>query len=517
MSMGLWAARLAGVTVLSSFAFVPVAQAITDDVATDYRPASQTLVLRLPVGVVPILSELSNPPRLVVDFTAVATFVPHSYAYTTGLVARNDFGRTPKGARITLTLRRALAGQYRVAFEGDRMVITLTPSGGYNVATIPSAQLPSVGPALTVAPVRARPRPTPLPIEAARPTARPIALPPIYATMPPVVFVPTTTPNWTPGLPTPRPHAHPMATPAVAAGPSVAPFATSAPHVVRPTPMVVIATPQPTSVIVGLPTPASTLYPIAAITPEPLPSLRPTIVLPEAPVFGSRLTAGLNLPLLLTESYPLGHSDSSVAIVPGGSLAWDVLFTPNFGSSVKARAISYTLSDQELQGRAITLEHRRDDYEANFGVFGRLPLPFGVELMAQPGLRIRSVQVSSNGTGPSGVAVQLPTGNDYMSSGWLGIGGVLGGGLGWHIAGPLALAMTGEVGYLSGGSMAAVGIHSIFPLVSYRVGGEARLDLGPVGLTAGYELGHAGHSGTLAGDELSQDWSGPTGSLSWLF
>lgn len=468
-------AALAGLVGVS----LPAKAAIGVD---EYDPSTQTLSLLLGSGLVPAMYEASNPPRLVVDLAGVDTVEPHGRAFPTGLVARYDVARTTTGTRITLTLRRALHGAYRVGFSGERLQITLTPPP----------------PPMVIRP------PLPKPIEPPEmPAAPPVT---VYASFPPVVVYPT--PYW-PGEPTPRPHARPLATPGV-----VRPRATPTPVPMSETP--VPATPAPLVVPSAAATPVPMPVPFAQITPEPLASVTPPLAPPADAVFGSRFTLGGALPLALTQVYPLGKVNAEVDTVPAGNLAWSALFTPNFGLTIETQAVGYTLSDQEASVRGFTVLHRRDDYQAEIGIFGRQALPLGFEVMARPAVLVRTVQASSQG-GVTGGDLKGLAENDYLSTGWLGVGGAVEGGLGWRIFGPLSIAATGDFGYLSGGKMFGLGVPSVFPMLSYRACGELRLDFGSLGFSAGYELGHDGHTGSASGDDPETDWSGPTAGLAWLF
>jgi hypothetical protein len=223
------------------------------------------------------------------------------------------------------------------------------------------------------------------------------------------------------------------------------------------------------------------------------------------------------MPLSLTEAYPRGGVDGTVTLVPGASYNWDLLLAPNYGTSIRARALSYTFEDQEARQEAgVGVQHRRDDYEADLGVFGRMELPFGFEVTARPGLKLRRVFGSSSALRPGQDAAPLRA-TDYLSTGWTGLGPSLGGGLGWRVIGPLVLAGNGELGYLYGGTMDARNVPSILPMVGWRAVGEARLELGSIGLALGYSLGHWGHDSAVPTEVLSQDWSGPTARLIWLY
>lgn len=315
------------------------------------------------------------------------------------------------------------------------------------------------------------------------------------------------------------------------------------------------ATPRPRSTPRPQPTwPSTRITPAPVYTPEPLaPTPEPTVVptpepqpTEEAPieveipieepspevteeptavqerefmVFGSRFTMGADVPLSLTEEYPLGKSSSAISgVIPVAAFQWDQMFTPNVGLSANMKAMSYTFDDQAATFTGLIgskIGHRRDEYEGGLGIRGRLPLPAGLELMIQPGFMVRSVGVQ-NLLFPivGGVASPLATGtattlNEYMYSGWLGYGAAVGFGLGWHLVGPLSIAATGEADYLFGGSMNLANVPSVFPMIGIKGGGEVRLDLGWFGLAAGYNLTNYTHTGTAAGDNLTQSWSGP--------
>lgn len=315
---------------------------------------------------------------------------------------------------------------------------------------------------------------------------------------------------------TPRPRATPRPAPTV---PSTR--ITPAP-VYTPEPMV--PTPEPTVMPTPEPTPVPTEEPVEVEIPieepTPMPEESPTAVEErEFMVFGSRFTAGADLPLSLAETYPLGKSNSSISgIIPVGAFSWDQMFTPNVGISANMKAMSYTFDDQAATFTGAIgskIAHRRDEYEGGLGIRGRLGLPAGLELMLQPGFMVRSVGVQ-NLLFPivGGVASPLATGsattlNEYMYSGYLGYGASVGFGLGWHLIGPLSLAVTGEGDYLFAGSMNVPNVPSVFPMIGIKGGGEVRLDLGWFGLAAGYNLTNYTHSGSATGDNLAQSWSGP--------
>lgn len=271
-----------------------------------------------------------------------------------------------------------------------------------------------------------------------------------------------------------------------------------------------MATPEPTAE----PTPR----PIPSIPLEPLPSVAPPPEQPVGAVFGSTFSGGLELPLTLSEVYPRGGLDGSVAMVPGAAYNWDLLLAPNYGTSIRARALSYTFEDLEArQDAGVSVQHRRDDYEADFGVFGRLELPFGFEATARPGIKLRRVFGSATAQRKPGQDATPLVATDYLSTGWTGLGPSLGAGLGWRLLGPLVLTGGGEVGYLYGGTMDARSVASVLPMLGWRAGGEARLELGSVGLALGYSLGHWGHDSTVPTEVLTQDWGGPTARLIWLY
>jgi hypothetical protein len=239
----------------------------------------------------------------------------------------------------------------------------------------------------------------------------------------------------------------------------------------------------------------------------------PPVEQPTAAVFGSHVSLGGEFDLNLRESYTAGGLEGTVDNVPVGTITYDHLLTPNYGPSIRTRALAYSFSDDVPLARGLTIEHRREDYEADVGIFGRLQLPWGFELMGRPGVVVRMVRGSTTGGPTNGTLVDLPS-DTYLSTGWLGLGASLGGGLGWRVFGPLSLAGTAQVDYLYGGNMDNPSIPSVLPMLGYRAGGELRLDFGPVGLAAGYAMGHWGHDAT---NPLYLDWGGPTARLLWIF
>lgn len=320
-------------------------------------------------------------------------------------------------------------------------------------------------------------------------------------TMEPVAQVPKATPRPQPTWPSTR----------------ITPAPVYTPQPMAPTPVpTVVPTPEPTPAPEE--TPPEVEIPIEEPTPEP--TEEPTAIEErEFMVFGSRFTAGANVPLSLTENYPLGKSASSInGVIPAATFQWDQMFTPNVGLSANFNAMSYTFDDQAATFTGLIgtkIAHRRDEYEGGLGIRGRLGLPAGLELMLQPGFMVRSVGVQ-NLVFPlvGGVASPIATGNatvlnEYMYSGWLGYGASVGFGLGWHLIGPLSLAATGEADYLFGGSMNLASVPTVFPMIGLKGGGEVRLDLGWFGLAAGYNLTNYSHSGSGTGENLTQSWSGP--------
>lgn len=278
--------------------------------------------------------------------------------------------------------------------------------------------------------------------------------------------------------------------------------------------------PQPSFAPITVPTPA----PIAQATPVPEPTFIPTpepqasteaTPSPEAPtepaefeVFGSRFTVGAEVPLSLSENYATGNSQTSVGLIPGGNIEWDQMFGSYFGFGIGTHAIGYTVQDKEAADAGVQVNHQRGDYEANIGPRLRLPLPAGLELFAQPGALVRVVTVANttavaDANGTFGTPTASVGTDDYLSSGWTGYGGQLQAGIGWHAFGPLSLVAQGEYNALLAGSMSQPGVASIFPLMGFRAGAEARLDLSLFDMTVGYNLTNYSHA------DLSQNWMGP--------
>lgn len=306
--------------------------------------------------------------------------------------------------------------------------------------------------------------------------------------------------------------------------PAPRPTATPAPLVpqARITP-VPVETPMPEAT----PTPEAPLpeaslepTPLPELTPEPLPTEEPAVVEQEFMVFGSRLFATAETPFAITELYPNGGSDilvdASTTGLPiatlGGAFGWEQMFSPNFGLTLSGRGMSYTVSDDQAVAAGFDITHKRSDYEGALRLRARLPLFAGLELAAEPGMMVRMMGVDSM----NGTAAATPAEN-YLYSGWLGYGPSVAGGLGWHLFGPLSIVGTGEFNYLISGSMNQSTLTPVFPMMGWRAGGEARLDMGVIGLHAGYNLTNWSYTGADANDTLTQSWSGPYVRMNILY
>jgi hypothetical protein len=425
-----------------------------------YDEAGNTLTLAIPYsGRNPYrVLWLNGPKRLVVDIEGLILPAKRQLFIGGGVVEKI------RAARFTRTTTRVV---FDLAQAADLRAVTDGASHTLQLTIYPLGAQPVSGPAAVEAPAAA-PVPAPRATKAPKVSARP---------------APKRTPQ---AIPTPEPIAR--ITPV--------PVETPAPEAPTPVPSFVPTPEAP------LPTPA----PIGEETPEPLPTPEPAVAQAEFMVFGSRLYAGAELPLSLTESYPAGNSSSKVStIIPGGVFGWDQMFTPNFGIALGGRAMSYTLEDQANKDAGFSTTHKRDDYSGSLGLRGRIGLPAGLELMLQPGFMLRTTQVANAAAGVTGSAAV----NDYLSSSWLGYGPTVGAGLGWHLFGPLSIAGNFDYNYLLAGSMAQANVASIFPLSGMRYGGELRLDFGPIGLTAGYNMTNWSHAGADAANTLTQSWGGP--------
>ncbi|HEY9723338.1 MAG TPA: hypothetical protein V6D47_15110 [Oscillatoriaceae cyanobacterium] len=435
-----------------------------------YDEAANTLTIAIPYsGRNPyrVLWLPGRNKRLVVDIEGMRIYGKRSLFIGGGVVTRIRAGEFKYGVtRIVFDLARN--ADLRTVTDGATHTLLLTV---YPYGTEPQA---------ATAPTMAyRPTPAPQPHHAgqAMPTPQPMETPVPNARITPVpVFTPST-------MPTPMPEMTMAPTPPASAEPTPVPLPSELPSPMETPPEQATSTVAPTT----------------------------------AMVFGSRVYAGADLPLSLTETYPAGGSDSNVAtIIPAGAFGWDQMFTPNFGISLFGHAMSYTLSDQAAADAGLSITHRRDDYEGEFGLRGRLPLPAGLEVMLQPGFMVRDMNVSSNSTDAAGNTAAADA-TSYLYSGFLGYGPAVVGGLGWHVWGPLTIATTGEFDYLLGGSMSEAGVSSVFPMTGIKAGGELRLDFGMFGLTGGYNITSYGFNGGSSDDTLSQNWGGPFLKLNVIY
>lgn len=418
---------------------------------------------------------LNGPRRLVVDIEGMRLPGAKRNMFIGGGVVTQIRAAHWKYDVTRVVFDLAQAADLRVTTDGatQTMRITIYPLGaqpGEPMGTVPEAT-----PEVAMMPSAA---PTPRPHATARPTVKPTAKP---------AAKPTPAPTATP-VPGARITPVPVPTPSVEA---------------TPTPEAVLPSPEPSVA----PTP------MPEMTPEPLPSEEPSAVVEkEFMVFGSRLYAGAEAPLSLTETYPAGGSDVSlpggtaggpVATV-GGVFGWDQMFTSNFGLSLGGQAMAYTIEDQPGgTNTGVAITHKRSDYAGDLRLRARLPLFAGLELAVDPGLMVRMVGVDNTAGGNAVNADQ------YLYTGWLGYGPSVAGHLGWHLFGPLSIAGTGEFNYLMAGGMNSTSVTPIFPLMGLKYGGELRLDMGALGLQAGYNLTSWSFSGADANNSLSQSWGGP--------
>jgi hypothetical protein len=188
----------------------------------------------------------------------------------------------------------------------------------------------------------------------------------------------------------------------------------------------------------------------------------------------------------------------------GGVFGWEQMFTPNFGLTLGGNALAYTIEDEASTNAGVTISHKRSDYSGALRLRARLPLVAGLELAVDPGLMVRMVGVDNAQAGNA-----LPALDQYLYTGWLGYGPSVAGGLGWHLFGPLSIAGVGEFNYLMAGGMNSASVTPIFPLMGWKAGGEMRLDMGALGVTAGYNLTNWSFNGGDANSTLTQSWSGP--------
>ena len=160
----------------------------TSTASVEFLVGSQSLILYLPTGQVPRLTERRRPFRLEVEFPGTSSSTGGA-AFATGVVARYDVVHVGDRTRAILYLRSALRSRPVVAYFADRVVISVVPTlapAPEGVAPTAPVTYPSpkthITPIPTGPPVPFGPTPriTPVPVPSSAP-AVPRDIPPISA------------------------------------------------------------------------------------------------------------------------------------------------------------------------------------------------------------------------------------------------------------------------------------------------------------------------------------------------
>jgi hypothetical protein len=228
----------AGAAVVPSLAPPAAAQTAAAPEAR-YDPVTRVLTLSPPPGVVPVVTEGEDPPRLVAEWPGTRGTAPRALLFGAGMVYRFLVEAVGDRTRVTVFLRAPLDGGWTVAYTGATTQIKLAPND-------PEADFVRPMPKRTPRPAPQMPlgRITPAPVFPMAPTPRPL---------PGMAQVP----ELPPGGPSPGPN-EPLPVPNPFGGPGEAPDD-------GPT-----AAPQPT--ITATPMPVASASP----TPTPEPSMVPT-------------------------------------------------------------------------------------------------------------------------------------------------------------------------------------------------------------------------------------------------
>jgi hypothetical protein len=149
----------------------------------EFLPALQALVLRLPPGTVPKLTERRSPPRIELEIPGTR-LTQGSFAFATGLVSRYEVVHVGEQTRAILFLRKALTRRPLLSFHAERAVLLVDPSLVPDPRQLlPTGALPSpfptpkprVTPFPTTPPSGTpRSRITPVPVPSSEPSPRDI-------------------------------------------------------------------------------------------------------------------------------------------------------------------------------------------------------------------------------------------------------------------------------------------------------------------------------------------------------
>jgi hypothetical protein len=136
----------------------------------EFMVGSQTLLLKLGAGVVPVITELRRPPQLIITIPGTELALGRA-AFGNGLVTSYEITHVGNTTRAVLSLRSPLAHPPALAFYAGRVVIAVVPE----LAPAPEQIVPVV----IVSPFQtAKPHPVPVPT-ASGPTVRvtPVPIP----------------------------------------------------------------------------------------------------------------------------------------------------------------------------------------------------------------------------------------------------------------------------------------------------------------------------------------------------
>jgi hypothetical protein len=123
--------------------------------SVEFMVGSQTLLLRLAAGVVPVITELRSPPELVITIPGT-DLAPGRAAFGNGLVTRYEITHLGNSTRAVLSLRTPLTRRPVLGFYEGRVVIAVVPE----LAPAPE----QIVPAAIMSPFpTAKPHPVPVP------------------------------------------------------------------------------------------------------------------------------------------------------------------------------------------------------------------------------------------------------------------------------------------------------------------------------------------------------------------
>lgn len=184
-----------------------------------YDPASRTLAVSAPAGILPSILVLTNPPRFVVDLPDTTPAKIGDVSFASGPVHTMTLARFGNASRVVLRLNQPLGNQWSAAIAPDgRLLFRLFGGAPAVSAAAPVAPTPTAKPSAAASPAPVAPQtPKPTAHPSAKPTASPAAQPSLTPVAP---GTPKPTPTPIPVMVTPKPTAAPATPkPAVTAAP----------------------------------------------------------------------------------------------------------------------------------------------------------------------------------------------------------------------------------------------------------------------------------------------------------